>query len=129
MPLSEDEQRILAEIEQQFYREDPGFAQQVGETTLYRHASRNVKWAVLGLLASLVFTLIVFTKGLLLGLLGFLLMFACAVLLYHNLRKLGRAGYEQISHHVQARGISLRDIFGKAGRRMRGRFGDRDGED
>jgi DUF3040 family protein len=129
VPLSEDEQRILAEIEQQFYREDPVFAQQVGETTLYRHASRNVKWAVLGLLVSLVFTLVVFTRGLLLGLVGFLLMSTCAFFLYQNLRKLGRASYDQISQHVQARGISLRGMFGRAGRRMRGRFGDRRGDD
>lgn len=129
MPLSEEEQRILAEIEQQFYREDPGLAQQVGQTTLYRHASRNVKWAAMGLILSLLFTLVVFTKGVLWGIFGFILMSFCAGLLYHNLRKLGRAGYQQISQQVQARGISLRDIFGRAGRRMRGRFGDRQSDD
>src|SRR5882762_5287803 len=48
MPLSEDEQRILQEIEAQFYANDPQLAQQVSETTLYRHASRNIKWAALG---------------------------------------------------------------------------------
>ena len=48
MPLSEDEQRILQEIEAQFYANDPQLAQQVSETTLYRHAARNIKWAGLG---------------------------------------------------------------------------------
>ena len=124
MPLSEDEQRILEQIEQQFYREDPSFAQQVGQTTLYRHAARNVKWAGLGLLGSLIFTL-VFFRYLWLGLLGFLLMLMCALFLFQNLRKMGRAGYDQLSHRVQTGGVSLRDIFGRAGRRMRGRFGDR----
>lgn len=128
MPLSEDEQRILAEIEQQFYREDPDFAHQVGETTLYRHAARSVKWSALGLLVSLVFTLVFFQK-LWLGLVGFLLMLTCALILFQNLRKMGKAGYDQISHRVQTRGISFRDVFGRAGKRMRGRFGDRQNED
>ena len=47
MPLSDDEQRILLEIEKEFYDSDPEFAREVGETTLYRHALRNIKWAVL----------------------------------------------------------------------------------
>ena len=40
MPLSEDEQRILHEIEQQFYETDPALARAVGSTSLYRHAFR-----------------------------------------------------------------------------------------
>ena len=47
MPLSDDEQRILHEIEKEFYDSDPEFAREVGETTLYKHALRNIKWAVI----------------------------------------------------------------------------------
>ena len=47
MPLSEDEQRILREIEQQFYDTDPAFARGVGTTTLYRHGLQQMKLAVL----------------------------------------------------------------------------------
>src|SRR5687767_16014515 len=54
MPLSEDEQRILQEIEAQFYANDPQLAQQVSETTLYRHASRNIKWSALGFVVGFV---------------------------------------------------------------------------
>ena len=43
MPLSEDEQRILREIEQGFYATDPEFANEVGRTTLYRHGLRRLK--------------------------------------------------------------------------------------
>ena len=53
MPLSEDEQRILNQIEQQFYESDPAFAQQVSQTTLYRHAFGRVKWGILGLIVGL----------------------------------------------------------------------------
>ena len=44
MPLSEDEERILHEIAQQFYADDPQFAREVGETTLYTHTVRRMKW-------------------------------------------------------------------------------------
>src|SRR5581483_5663715 len=54
MPLSEDEQRILQEIEAQFYANDPHLAQQVSETTLYRHSARNIKWAALGFVVGFV---------------------------------------------------------------------------
>ena len=51
MPLSEEEQRILQEIEANLTATDPGLVQQVSETTLYRHAARAIKWAVLGFVA------------------------------------------------------------------------------
>ena len=60
MPLSEDEQRILNQIEQQFYESDPDFAHSVSQNSLYRHAFRNIKWSALlfvGGLAFLVATL------------------------------------------------------------------------
>ena len=46
MPLSDDEQRILLEIEKEFYDSDPKLAREVGETSLYKHSLRNIKWAV-----------------------------------------------------------------------------------
>ena len=63
MPLSEDEQRILQEIEAQFYANDPQLAQQVSETTLYRHASRNIKWSALGFVVGFVVLLLVHELG------------------------------------------------------------------
>ena len=40
VPLSEDEQRILSEIEQQLYESDPALAREVGSTTVYTAAFR-----------------------------------------------------------------------------------------
>ena len=37
MPLSEDEERILNEIEDQLYETDPDLAREVSETTVYTH--------------------------------------------------------------------------------------------
>ena len=47
MPLSEDEQRILDEIERSFYKHDPAFARNVSTATLTRQAGRNCKLAAL----------------------------------------------------------------------------------
>ena len=35
MPLSEDEERILLEIEENLYESDPDLASEVSETTVY----------------------------------------------------------------------------------------------
>jgi hypothetical protein len=43
VPLSEDEQRILSEIEEQLYESDPALAREVSQTTIYSHAFRNLK--------------------------------------------------------------------------------------
>ncbi|MBA2495485.1 MAG: DUF3040 domain-containing protein [Acidimicrobiia bacterium] len=122
MPLSEDEQRILREIEQQFYDTDPAFAREVGETTLYRHAFRNIKWATLGFvtgIALLVWTLIA-TNFVVSFVVGFGTMLASALWFERNLRKLGRAGWDQMTSSMKAAG--LRDAFGNAGKKARDRF-------
>ena len=120
MPLSEDEQRILQEIEQQFYASDPQFAREVGSTTLYRHAGRNLKWAALGFVAGFALLLGSFASSVWLGGVGFLAMFVCAVVFERNLRKMGRAGLQSISETMRAG--NLRDYFGDAGKRIRRRF-------
>ena len=59
MPLSDEEQKILKEIEAQLNATDPGLVEQVSRTTLYRHSARVIRWAALGFLGGLV--LLVFT--------------------------------------------------------------------
>ena len=124
MPLSEDEQRILQEIEQQFYANDPAFAREVGSTTLYRHAGRNLKWATLGFVAGvalMVGTLSVLIMGIpLLAFAGFLVMLGSAFVFERNLRKMGRAGWQQWTGSMRTAG--MKDSLGSASRRMRERF-------
>jgi hypothetical protein len=122
VPLSEDEQRILHEIEQQFYATDPQFAREVGSTTLYRHALRNMKWAALGFVAGvavLVYTLIT-TNFVVSFVCGFLVMLASALWFERNARALGKAGLQQVTSSMKAAG--LRDYFGTTGKRVRDRF-------
>ena len=120
MPLSEDEQRILQEIEAQFYATDPQLAQQVSETTLYRHAARTIRWAVLGFVAGFVVLVGSFASSLILGFAGFLAMLACAFIVERNVRKLGRAGLESLTSQMKS--TRLMGIRGDAGENVRRRF-------
>jgi hypothetical protein len=120
VPLSEDEERILQEIAQRFYEDDPTFAREVSETTLYRHTVRRMKWSIVGLIAGAVFLVASLSTSYQLSFAGFLLMLVCALVFERNLRKLGRAGLDQLSRTVRANG--LREALGGAGRRVRERF-------
>jgi hypothetical protein len=129
VPLSEDEQRILREIEQQFYDTDPAFARGVGTTSLYRHGLRKMKLAVLLFvvgLAVLVYALVLGNE-IVAFLLGAVPMFGAALVFEANLRKLGRAGLQQVTS--SARAATIRDALGNAGKRARGRLRREDGSD
>ena len=120
MPLSEDEDRILQEIAQRFYEDDPSFAREVSETTLYRHTVRRMKWSVAGLVVGAAFLVFTLSTSFWLSFAGFLVMLASALVFERNLRKLGRAGLDQLTRSVRANGV--REALGGAGRRVRDRF-------
>jgi Protein of unknown function (DUF3040) len=126
VPLSEDEERILQEIAQRFYEDDPTFAREVSETTLYRHTIRRMKWAVFGIVLGGFFLVLTLSTSYLLSFAGFLFMLGCALVLERNGRKLGKAGLEHLSRSMRAAG--LRDSLGNTGRRMRDRFRREDDE-
>jgi hypothetical protein len=120
MPLSEDEQRILLQIEQEFYESDPEFAREVGETTLYRHAWRNIKWGLAGFAAGLAVMVALLSVGFLLSGMGFLIMFAASVVIERNARNLGRAGLEHVTGNLKTSGLkSTVGGFGTRVKRMR----------
>lgn len=120
VPLSEDEERILQEIAQQFYADDPEFARGVGSTTLYTHSVRRLKWATFGFAAGVVMLMVTLSTSFLLAFGGFLVMLGSALLFERNARKLGKAGIDQVTRSVKATGV--RDFFGTTGKRMRERF-------
>ena len=127
VPLSEDEQRILREIETHLYESDPRLAREVAETTVYRHAFRNIKWAMLGFMAGVVSMIWLLSTSYWLAFGGFLLMLVSLLFLEHNARRLGRAGLDHITQSMRSGG--LRDVMGGAGLRMRERFGRHGHED
>lgn len=124
MPLNEEEQRILAEIERQFHATDPESAKRIESTTLQRYLARNCRWAGLGLLVGLVILLASFATSPILGIFGFLVMVVSAVVLIQNLHKISRLGLEQVSRSIGRRNLGqAADDFGK---RLRRRFGGED---
>jgi hypothetical protein len=126
VPLSEDEERILSEIAQQFYTDDPHFAREVGETTLYTHTVRRMKWSGFGFVLGVVFLIATLSTSFLLAFGGFLVMLACALYFERNARKLGKAGIDQVTRSLKATGF--RDAIGGAKGRMRERFRHADDE-
>ena len=120
MPLSEDEQRILHEIEQQFYESDPQFAREVAKTTVYSHAGRNLKWAALGFVVGFAILIFSFTINVILGFVGFLAMVACGLVFARNLRKMGKAGWKQVSE--SSRVSNFRSSLGETQSKIRKRF-------
>ncbi len=103
MPLSDHEQRILHELEQSLYHEDPDFAERVRSETVYRHAGRYCLWSALVFLASLAFMLLTFTSSTALGFVGVVVMFLSAVVFANNARRMGKAGFEDISRSLRTR--------------------------
>jgi len=74
MPLDDREQRILEEIERQFYEDDPELAETVRTAGLASASSGQLKWALLGLVSGAVLMLVFFTILTLVALAGFGLM-------------------------------------------------------
>ena len=98
MPLSDDEQRILREIEHQLST-DEKFASAVSSKGLYSHSARNVRWAVLGMvvcLAGIVLTLQVHFILAFVAFVAFVGMLSCALVIERQVRLMGRAGVQDL---------------------------------
>lgn len=106
MPLSEDEQRILKQIEEQFYESDPSFAEKVSAPGLYRPALRRARWAVVGLIVSLACLVLTLQVHFLASFVCFVAMLGCAFVIEDCLRSVGRAGLGGVRRN---RGAGLRD--------------------
>src|SRR4051794_2756342 len=102
MPLSEEEQKILKEIEAQLNATDPDLVEQVSRTTLYRHSARVIRWAALGFVLGLLLLVFTFTRTMIGGILGFAIMLGCLLIIERNVRKLGRAGMQNLTGGFKA---------------------------
>jgi hypothetical protein len=121
MPLSDEEQKILREIEANLNATDPGLVEQVSRTTLYRHSARMIRWAALGFVLGLVMLILTFARYPLMGVLGFFVMLGCLLQIERHVRKLGKAGMETLTSGWGRAG-GLGGMFGEKGRAWRERF-------
>jgi type IV secretory pathway VirB3-like protein len=127
MPLSEHEQRILAELEDSLAKEDPRFVKSVREKNVYAHGGRRVRWGVAGFVAGLAILVVFFSRNVLVGLVGVALMFVSALVIERNARLLGRASWQDITRsahgddvpaNVGPRTRSLRDWLSRQRRKQ-----------
>ena len=116
MPLSEDEQRILDQIESQLYESDPSLARDIADTTIYSVARRRLVVAVVGFVAGLALLLVMLQTNFVLSFAGFAVMLLAAMSIEANLRRMGKAGMDQLSRSMSNSG--LRDYLGNARNRM-----------
>jgi hypothetical protein len=98
VPLSDHEQRILAELEESLVRQDPEFAERVRTETIYRHAGRYCKWAAFTFVIGVAILVAFFGKSVVVGFIGVVIMFASAVWFERNLRRMGKAGWHDLTH-------------------------------
>lgn len=87
MPLNEDEQRILEEIERQFYEEDPELARSVAEASLRSKIKPRRRLAIAGFVVGLVVMMASFTVSAWVAAGGFVIMLASAGWFAMSLRK------------------------------------------
>jgi hypothetical protein len=120
VPLNENEERILQEIERQFHADDPDSARRLGSMSLPRYLARNCRWSAIGFVAGLVILVVAFASNWIIGVFGFLVMVVCGVVLIQNVRKMSRLGIQHVSKSLGAHTFS--DAVDDATRRLRGRF-------
>ena len=122
MPLSEDEQRILQQIEQQFYANDPDLAGEIGAHSLYAHCLRQMRLAAAVFVAGLIVLVVALATAtpFVVSFGGFVVMLASALWFERSLRKMGRAGMAQLSASMRTGG--LRDYLGDTSSRVRSRL-------
>jgi tetrahydromethanopterin S-methyltransferase subunit B len=102
MPLSEHEQRVLAELEESLTRQDPHLAKTAHTKNVYVHAGRRVRRSILGFVVGLVVLVSFFSRNIWLGLLGVAIMFLSAIMLERNVRLLGKASWRDATRRAAA---------------------------
>ena len=120
MPLSEDEQRILSEIEQQLYETDPSLAHGIADTTVYSDAYRHLRRGIVLFILGMVMMIGTLHITFWLSAVGVVIMFGSAVSIEANARRMGKAGIDQLTQSMKANGV--RDYLGNRNSRMRDRF-------
>jgi hypothetical protein len=98
--LSDEEQRILREIETQL-KTDEKFASAVSSSGLYRHSAKRVWWSLLGILVSLVAVVASLQIHFLIAFAAFGAMLGFALVIERQVRLMGRAGVQDLAQTIR----------------------------
>lgn len=102
MPLSEDEQRIFSDIAQSLNESDPELVRELGSTTLYSYARRNILWATAGFIFGAVLLVLLLSVHVAAAFVGVVVMFVTALVIVRNARVIGRAGIEDMAKTLKS---------------------------
>jgi hypothetical protein len=115
MPLNENEQKILDEIERRLAEDDPSFVEQVGRTDLYTHLARRIRIAAFAFIVGLLLLFLI-AVSFWFAIIGFGLMLASAVVIY---RSLGHLGRDQLRAMQDEGAMSMTGLIGRIAERFR----------
>ncbi|MDA8291725.1 MAG: DUF3040 domain-containing protein [Actinomycetota bacterium] len=121
MPLSEEEQRILQEMEQKLYENDRSFVDRVRTEGPRSAAARSMRWSVVVFVVGLAVLLLAFRTSLLLGTFGFVVMLAGA-LAFERSARLFFGGHSPSGAGQSARPRGVAGELSVIGRRLRSRL-------
>ena len=119
MPLSEEEQRILQELEQKLYEQDRAFVDRVRAESPGSMARRSLRWAGGAFVVGFAVVLVSFRSSLLLGTFGFLVMLFAALLFERSARVAYRAEPTKRRGADEAHGARRRGDLANALHRIR----------
>lgn len=117
MPLSEEEQRILAQIEANLLASDPDLARHVGSGKMPADTKRRLQLAGLGFVIAVIASVLLLSVSFVLAFAAFLAAFGAVVYVHSDLRSLGKARLSQARSEFRS-GIkdSMRDVDDHRGR-------------
>jgi len=121
VPLSEEEQRILQEMEQKLYASDRGFSSRTNPENPRAVARRAARWSIVIFVVGLAVLLVSFRSSLPLGTLGFLVMLFAALLFERSVRH-GYGAHPGPDAAATGRGRPIGDELSLIGKRLRSRF-------
>jgi hypothetical protein len=101
MPLSDEEEKILAQIEAGIKKTDPGLAQHVEQTNLYRYSGRRIAFSILGIIALLALMVVTFTNAWPVAFVSFAIMVVIGISLVDHIVKIGRASVDDAKKQAQ----------------------------
>jgi hypothetical protein len=116
VPLSENEQRILEEIEKRLQEEDPRLAHTVSRSSLQHHFGGRIRWGAVAFVAGFVM-LMLFAVSVWMAIAGFGVMLVSSLFVYQQIRRMSG---EQIHAYGQSARFSLPALVARLTERFRG---------
>ena len=115
-PLTEQELRVLEEMERRLHEEDPRLAR-AAASSLYAFIARRIRWGVVAFVAGFLM-LMLFAVSVWVALAGFGVMLAAGLFIYQQLRRLGR---DHVRGSADDDRFPLTAFLARMAERLRGR--------